>query len=145
MRGSARHVAAVGAVNPVIESWTYTLFVHAEFLYNSPMRLTVEVRVVREPKPPTGAPVIVQVRDTRLQDAPATILAEARGSVTASQGTSLATVNIMVETAGSEPTVWVHIDVDRDGRVSKGDYVTTRSYAVPSGPQTRLEVAVNRV
>ena len=40
--------------------------------------------------------------------------------------------------AGGTPTVWVHVDTDRDGRVSRGDYVTVQSY--PASPQLRVVV-----
>ena len=42
-------------------------------------------------------------------------------------------------------TVWVHLDVDRDGRVSRGDYITTQSYpAAVSGPQ-EMTIQLKRV
>jgi hypothetical protein len=42
-------------------------------------------------------------------------------------------------------TVWAHVDVDGDGRVSKGDWVTVQSYPLPEGEAARLAVAVRRV
>ena len=92
-----------------------------------------------------GAAVIVQVRDTALQDAPAILLGEARGAVSGAPGAPLAAVVVVVNTTGAEPTVWVHVDVDRDGRVSLSDYVTKQSYPVPGGPEPRLQVTVSRV
>jgi uncharacterized lipoprotein YbaY len=105
----------------------------------------VEVLVSGPARPPAGAPVIVQVRDTGLADAPATILGEARGTVAGGRSDSLATVEINVAAISSTTTIWAHVDVDGDGRVSQGDYVTTQSYPVPRESDPRLPVAVKPV
>ncbi|MBI4876325.1 MAG: YbaY family lipoprotein [Acidobacteria bacterium] len=109
------------------------------------MRITVEVLVSGQARPPVGAPVLVQVRDTALQDAPARILAAARGVVEGPSSAALAIVRFDLYETGAELTVWAHVDVDGDGRVSSGDYITTQSYPLPAGPEPRLRVAVVRV
>ena len=109
------------------------------------MVVTVEVVATEKDRPPAGAPVIVRVRDTALQDAPAIVLGEAQGIVSGNQGVSLVTVEVPVNGTGEEPTVWAHVDVDRDGRVSQHDFVTKQSYPLPPGPEPRLEVLVSRV
>jgi len=103
------------------------------------LRLTVEVVCSESEAPPSGAPVIVQVRDTTYQDAAATIVAEARATVH-HKGTTLATVTI--DAPAENRTVWAHVDVNRDGEVSKGDYITKRSFPVPAdGGALRVEVS----
>jgi hypothetical protein len=106
----------------------------------------VEVSAVAG-RPPAAAPVVVQVRDTSLADAPATVLAEARGQVRGELGSWLDTVEIGLPagTAGRDTTVWAHVDVDGDGRVSRGDFVTTASHPVPPGDEVRVAVGVRQV
>jgi hypothetical protein len=43
------------------------------------------------------------------------------------------------------PTVWAHVDVDRDGKVSAGDYLTVQSFPLPRVATPRAEVTVKRV
>ena len=109
------------------------------------MIVTVEVMISGQDRPPAGTPITVQVRDTALQDTAATVLGHVSGAVTGSQGETIATLTVPVNITGAEPTVWVHVDVDRNGRVSRGDYVTTQSYPVPGSTNPRLQVRVNRV
>jgi hypothetical protein len=113
--------------------------------YNDVVVVTVEVVVEGPARPPAGVPVIVQVRDTAEQDAPAKVLGEARDTISGRQGAGLATVQVVIGTRGAEPTVWAHVDVDGNGRVSRGDYVTVQSYPVPAGSKPRVRVAVKRV
>lgn len=105
------------------------------------MNLTIEIVCSESERPPSGAPVIVQVRDTSYQDAAAKIVAEARASVHG-KGETLATVTI--DAPAENLTVWAHVDVDRDGEVSKGDYITKQSVPVPAGGGP-LRASVSRV
>jgi hypothetical protein len=41
---------------------------------------------------------------------------------------------------GGSLNVWVHVDVDESGDVSKGDYITMQSYPVRGGGSMRVEV-----
>jgi hypothetical protein len=107
-------------------------------------RLTVDVVLdaAAAAGPPAGAAVIVQVRDTSLQDVAATTLAEGRGIV-ASAGV-LASVDLELEDGPGERTIWAHVDVDGDGRVGPGDLITMESFPVPPGA-TRAEARVRPV
>jgi hypothetical protein len=103
------------------------------------MRVRVEI-IAAAPAPPEGAPVIVQIRDTAMQDVSSTIMAETLGTVEQVSDTEpFAIAEVDCPQQGAMPTVWVHVDVDRDGRVSKGDYITTQSYPVSSST-VRVEV-----
>jgi hypothetical protein len=108
--------------------------------------ITVEVVVAGQPRPPKGVPIIVQIRDTGYQDAPATVLGEARGVVSGSKDDLLAAIRVDVnaDTLPRHTTVWAHVDVDNNARVSGGDYVTMQSYPV-SGPSAKTRVAVKQV
>jgi hypothetical protein len=105
------------------------------------MEITVEVVAAAEPGPPAGARVIVQIRDTALQDVAATTIAEKRvTSRKSAAGEPLARAHMKFEKSGGYPTVWVHVDVDESGEVSKGDYITMQSYPVREGGAMRVEV-----
>lgn len=88
--------------------------------------------------------MLVELRDTSLADAPAVSIKQLRATV---NRTGSKPVRITMD-PGSLPdgtTVWVHLDVDRDGRVSRGDYITTQSYpAAVSGPQ-EMTIQLKRV
>lgn len=108
-------------------------------------RLTVDVvsDPAGAPGPPAGAVVIVQVRDTSLQDVAATTLAEGRGTVAPSAAV-LASVDLELEEGTGRRTLWAHVDVDGDGRVSPGDLITMESFPVPAGA-TRAQARVRPV
>lgn len=95
--------------------------------------------------PASGSVVVVQVRDTSLQDVAAPIRGEGRTRLGPRQGRHLALVEVPVANGQGELTVWALIDVDGDGRVSKGDYVTMQSYPVPTGSAPYVTVAVRPV
>jgi hypothetical protein len=110
--------------------------------------MALEVELLLDPdagdRPPPGTPVRVQLRDTRLADAPAEIVAEADAVVSDEEGPRLATVELP---AGDRPTegltVWAHADVTRTGDVTVGDYITTRSHAAPSPEQQPARLAIS--
>ena len=104
------------------------------------MELTIEIVAAGE-CPPEGSPVIVQVRDAGYADAAATTLAEKTvRSREAKSGEPIANARVRVETEGSHPIVWVHVDVDNSGDVSNGDYITMQSYPVDDADSIRVEV-----
>lgn len=109
------------------------------------MVVIVEVHVEGDARPPASSPILVQVRDTSLADAPAKMVAEARGEVRGLQGNWLETVELVIDELPGDCTVWAHVDVDRSGRVSKGDFVTMQSYPLAAGDEVRSRVAVRRV
>lgn len=110
------------------------------------MILPVDVIFAGTDRPPPGASVIVQLRDTSLADAPAVVLSEAR-EVVSGRGDELAHVELELEPSGrrSALTVWALVDVDADGRTSRGDYVTTQAFEVPVDVRGALRVSVKRV
>lgn len=119
--------------------------------YDRGVIVVVEVVSEGAERPPAGSPVRVEVRDTALADAEAPLLAEARSEVSGGVSTWLATVEVDAPTAASEgvhrPSVFVHVDVDRDGTLSAGDFITTASHPVAptSAGEIRLQAAVVRI
>lgn len=112
-----------------------------------PPAMTVDVELFAEEAAAVtrGSPILVQVRDTALQDAPATILGETRGTVIGPRGALLAKLQIVVRELGNQPTIWAYVDIDGDGRVSRGDLVTVQSFPVPPDPHPRVQVILRRV
>lgn len=107
------------------------------------MKLTVEILAAQPPGPPDGAAVIVQVRDVSYEDEGATTLIEKRTTAKSREaGQPFARVSLSVDQPGGGAIVWVHVDVDGDGEVSKGDYITMQSYPVRGGA---MRVEVRRV
>ena len=113
------------------------------------MALQIDVMVdpAASSRPPPGSPVHVELRDTSLADAAARVLCQAESVVGEPCAPRLASVTL--PEAGPSPgtTVWAHVDVGRDGRVSVGDYITMQSYPVPSAElrPARLAVTVKPV
>ena len=105
------------------------------------MELTVEIVAAGLSGPPAGAPVIVQIRDAGLQDEASTTVAEVR--VTSNEctaGEPFARAQLRMESGSGYPIVWVHVDVDESGDVTKGDFITMQSYPVREGGTMRVEV-----
>lgn len=95
-------------------------------------------------RPPPGAPLVVQVCDTTYADAPSQVVAETRGGVREGEDPVLESVEVPFAAAGAgDYTVRVHVDVDGDGAVSPGDFVTTASY--PARADAAVRVVVNKV
>lgn len=107
--------------------------------------ILVEVFAEGSARPAPGTPIVVQVRDTSRQDARAAVLGEARGVVTAGEGTRLAAVEVEARETRGDATVWAHVDSDQDGRVSRGDYVTVQAYPVARGAAPPVRVVVKKV
>lgn len=59
-------------------------------------------------------------------------------------GDVLASVALELEEGPGQRTVWAHLDIDGDGRVSPGDLITMESFPVTPGA-TRMVVRVRRV
>jgi hypothetical protein len=74
-------------------------------------------------------------------------VAESSGAVESTRGDSLGALQLEVPAdAPSELTVFAHIDVDGDGAISAGDFITTESFPlVASDAQTPLRVRVRKV
>lgn len=102
-------------------------------------------------RPPAGVPLRVEVRDTSLEDTEAPLVAENWARVARAQSTWLQTVELEFPEAGLDPrtrlSVFVHVDVDSDGRMSKGDFITTQSYPVPHhrDRESHIRVSVTQI
>lgn len=91
-------------------------------------------------RPPDGSPVIAEVRDTTVQDVSALTLGRATGEVAAGSGPLLTTVELEYEPTGGDLTLWAHVDVDGDGAVSAGDWITMQAFTVRPSDRLRVEV-----
>jgi hypothetical protein len=114
--------------------------------------LLVEVVVEGLDRPPSGSPLRVEVRDTSLADVEAPLVVEKRAVVAGELSGWLQTVDLEIPDGALEPrsrfSVFVHVDVDADGALSAGDFITTRSYPIPherAGGEVRLQVAIERI
>ena len=93
---------------------------------------------------PAGTPLRVEVRDTSQADAAAVIVASRTTTVPASA--EPITVSIALERVPDGSTVWAHADVDGDGRVSAGDFITMESYPVKtSGSEQKTTIRIRKV
>ena len=104
----------------------------------------VVVDVVGAEPLPLGASVRVRLEDVTRLDGPARLVAERVVPVT------LEGIRVELETGvinqRAHYAVRVHVDVDGDGRVTRGDFVSTRSYPVLTfGNPSSATVVVNRV
>jgi len=114
------------------------------------MRVTVVVTVEGNDRPPLGSPLRVEVRDISMADAAAKVMcaADARvgpGQIVALGPSVLAKVACEFPVAPDMGVVWAHVDVDGDGRVSVGDYITKESYPLPTAGDATVTVQVRRV
>jgi uncharacterized lipoprotein YbaY len=107
--------------------------------------VVVLVAVIAEgERPPSGAPLLVEVLDTTYADAPAEAISRAHGRVADGDSTLLATLELDTElVAGRDYRVRAHVDVAGNGAVSPGDFVTTRAH--PARSDRTLEVLVKKV
>ena len=96
-----------------------------------------------------GAKAYVRLEDVSRADAPAAVVAEQVLEASAAGGRA---APLSFALSGAAPdaraaySVRVHVDVDGDGRIGPGDYVTTESYpAVTRGHPSRVTVRVRLV
>ena len=78
--------------------------------------------------PPAGAAVRVEIRDISVADAMAPVVASASGQVAlsaAGDSPAIARVTLEIDRVPDIGTVWAHVDVDGDGSVSVGDFITS--------------------
>jgi uncharacterized lipoprotein YbaY len=99
--------------------------------------MTLQLTIVSaggEPLPP-GSPMRVELRDTSFADAPAVVVKKIETTVPKTGRTTSVSMPMDLTTVPDGSTVWAHVDVDRDGRVSKGDLISVESYPVTSTTQ----------
>ena len=108
--------------------------------------VTLQLTIVSgsdEPLPP-GSRLRVELRDTSFADAPAVVVKKIDKTVKKTGRTTSVSVSMDVGSVGDGFTAWAHIDVDGDGRVSRGDLISVESY--PVTPATRqLTLRLKRV
>jgi hypothetical protein len=105
------------------------------------MIVAVDIEVApSNDRPPEGAQVIAEVRDTTVQDASSLTLGRATGEVTAGEGPLLASLEVEYEDSGGDLRLWAHVDVDGDGAVGAGDWITMQAFAVRPSDRLRVEV-----
>lgn len=90
--------------------------------------------------PEPGTPVHVEVRDTSVADAPATVVAattEPVGGAVSETGAGLAEVvlDLPDEGAPQDWTVWAHVQRTGATGVGAGDWITVQSYPVSSATE----------
>ena len=107
--------------------------------------MTLKITVVSDVPLPPGSSVTVEIRDTSLADAPAIVLHRVAVDVPKTGRTMTVTVPVALAKVPDGTTVWAHVDADRDGRVSKGDYVSVESYPVSIASVQNLRVRVKKV
>jgi uncharacterized lipoprotein YbaY len=104
--------------------------------------LRIEIAFETEERPPVGAPLHVRVLDTSYADAPARVLAEVSTEIEAAA--QEIDVDFSPPSRGpDEQRVFAHVDVDRDGAVSAGDFLTTAAHPVRG--EERVRVVLRRI
>ena len=125
--------------------------------------MRVEVRQTgTTPRPPAGTPVILEIRDVSLQDAPAVVLSSAEAAVTEPAGatpvpsddaaapspdllaTALLTVPDEALPGGRDVVVWVRVAASGQARTAGGDLITMQHCPVRPDADT-VEVPVTRI
>ena len=96
-------------------------------------------------RPPAGSPIHVQARDTTFEDAAAPVIAAVDCAVSDVADGPLAIAELSLESLPTSAIVWAHVDVDRDGRLSKGDFVTMQSYPIPGADRAELDIEVRGI
>lgn len=100
--------------------------------------------------PFVGATVYARIEDAGRADARAQVVAESVLPSVAAGGPPPVRIEFKIEAPLLEPRagygIRVHVDVDGDGRVGIGDYVSTASHPLQSGGHsTRVTIPVKRV
>ena len=103
----------------------------------------MRVEVVSEggEAPPVGASLHVQVLDTTYADAPARVVAETTANVEHDREGEAHTVEVDADLTGNaDYRIRAHVDVDGDGAVGPGDYVTTAAHPARADEPVRVVV-----
>lgn len=94
---------------------------------------------------PAQCPLIVEVRDTSLADAPSTLVKKVVAVVPSEVAAGGMQVRMELASVPDGATVWAHVDADRDGRVSRGDWLTVESYPVARTGSQTLTIRVRKI
>jgi len=106
--------------------------------------MTLHLTVVSTEPLPAGTPLRIEIRDTSQADAAAVVVNSHLVPVPVTG--QPVTVSIELDRVPDGTTVWAHADLDRDGRVSTGDFITMESYPVgASGSEQRTTVRIKKV
>ena len=108
--------------------------------------MTLQLTIVSgrgEPLPP-GSQLKVELRDTSFADAPAVVGKKLDTTVPKTRATTSVSMKMDVTTVPDGATIWAHIDVDRDGRVSSGDLISVESYPVTQATR-QLTIRLKKV
>ncbi len=102
------------------------------------------------PEDLSKAMAYVSLEDTSLADAPSRVVSEQRLMRLPERLTTAGTVPFKLHARWPDPnstySVSVHVDVDGDGKVSRGDYINTESYPVLTfGHASRASIRVRQV
>jgi hypothetical protein len=106
------------------------------------MDVLVRIMVAGAERPPVGAPILVQAQDVSLADVPSAVLASGSGAVRNGTGMLLDSVGFSVDCPSGACALWVHVDSDRDGQISHGDFITMESYPIPVSGEREYEASV---
>lgn len=103
-------------------------------------------------KPFSGATAHIRLEDVSLQDAPSKLIAEqvvrnvTYDSIDRQKIQFVFYRDGIVVEVNARYSIKVHIDVDNDGKLSKGDFITTQSYPVLTyGYPNNLSVIVKEL
>jgi hypothetical protein len=107
-------------------------------------QLTLRIEIPGNAAVVQGQPLLVELRDTSLQDAPAVVLGQTRFDVPHDWRNGVQ-VTLAVDDVPDGTTVWAHLDADRDGRVSLGDFITMQSYPISAGVSEVLTIRLKEV
>jgi hypothetical protein len=109
------------------------------------MELLINILALGGEPLPAGSPIILELRDTSFADAPAQTLHRLNARVPAAGNAVSVPMKTALAGVPAGTTLWVHVDSDGDGRVSRGDFVTVESYPVRSAPTQSIAVRVKKV
>jgi uncharacterized lipoprotein YbaY len=97
----------------------------------------------------TGASVKIRVDDVSRADAQSVPVAEHPLPVLPRGATTAAAIPFEVHAgpldARARYSIWAHVDMDRDGQISAGDFITMESFPVSAGTTAYHRVRVRRV
>lgn len=104
--------------------------------------MRVQIAFKTDERPPEGAPLQVRVLDTSYADAASQVLAEVSTEIEAAD--QEVEIDFTPQPQGPDDhRVFGHVDVDRDGAVSEGDFLTTAAH--PVGGDEPVRIVLERI